>query len=149
MGKNDGGREQNTSSAKEPRRKKRSVADRIRRAMVCVAGAAVVTVAIILPANGPKAEFTGLSVTDTSISYEIEVPQTGMQVTLVAENDFTRREAALSVGPNFGTIEGLVPGMSYSLKVVGKSGVISLDMAQKSVTTDTVAPVTTDRKSVV
>lgn len=32
--------------------------------------------------------------------------------------------------------------MSYSLKVVGKSGVISLDMAQKSVTTDTVAPVT-------
>lgn len=141
--RNRGGKEQNTSSMTVSLKKKeRKLSDRIKRIFLGVAGAAVLTVAVILPAHGPKAEIALVDVTDTSISYEIEVPETEMKVTLIAENDFTRREEVLLPGTNSGTIEGLRPDMTYTLKVVGKNGVLSLSMAEQSVRTDKDPPVT-------
>ena len=104
-------------------------------------GAAVVTVAVVLPANVPKAQ-TDIRYTDTAIYYTIEVPQTDMQVTLVAENDFTRREQPLVPGSNEGVIEGLKPGMQYTVKVEGKLGPITLSLSEETVRTQTEAPKT-------
>ncbi len=156
-GEVSGGREQNarpqqnfggkeldqTPSASAPaaKKKKKRTAERLRRLMVGVAGAAVVTVAVVLPANVPKAQ-TDIRYTDTAIYYTIEVPQTDMQVTLVAENDFTRREQPLVPGSNEGVIEGLKPGMQYTVKVEGKLGPITLSLSEETVRTQTEAPKT-------
>ena len=139
---NFGGKETDQSpSAPSARAKKSSFADRAKRLLIGVAGAAVLVVAVVLPARGPKADFVRVEATDTAIYYEIEVPETETGAVLVAENDFTHREAALSPGVNAGVIDGLRPDMRYTLTVRGQ-GVVARTMAERMVRTEAEAPVT-------
>ena len=74
---NFGGKEMDQSpSAPSAHAKKSSFADRAKRLLIGVAGAAVLVVAVVLPARGPKADFVRVEATDTAIYYEIEVPET-------------------------------------------------------------------------
>lgn len=84
---NFGGKEMDQSpSAPSAHAKKSSFADRAKRLLIGVAGAAVLVVAVVLPARGPKADFVRVEATDTAIYYEIEVPETETGAVLVASS---------------------------------------------------------------
>lgn len=82
-----------------------------------------------------KAEINCLTVTDTTISYNVAVEE-GENLTVIVYNEFMRREENLSVGGNEGTFTGLKPGMSYTVAVVGDFGMGERSIVKKRVKTE-------------
>lgn len=145
-------KEDNTGStrAQKPGKAKRKnrIGDMLK--IFCIATAAViaVTAATLLPKN-TSAEIISLTVTDTSISYTVNVSGDDV-LELVVYNDFTHRTESLTHGENDGKVEGLKPDIRYRVAVVCNSGFGNRTIAEKSVRTgkDAPAPLVTELLSV-
>ncbi len=101
-----------------------------------VATIAVVSVAAFSAFNADvEADITALSVTDTRISYTVNV-DSDEAVELVVYNDFTRRNVSLLKGENEGEVTDLKPNVKYTVALVCKTFLSERTLEERSVLTD-------------
>ncbi len=105
--------------------------------LAAVFAVTVAAVAVTSAANAPKGEAAigSASVTDTTVSYLVEVTE-GEDLRVVLYNDFTRREAPLLPGSNEGVFSDLQPAMQYTLAVLGEGAFGETELAARAVRTD-------------
>lgn len=114
-------------------KKKKPLQLKLTSFLVSATAVAVVGGTAIAPMFSPEASITSLSATDTQIAYSVEVEEGAQGLMLVAYNDFTRREVALTEGVNEGTFEGLKPQMRYTVAVEASG--LGGTLAEERVTT--------------
>lgn len=114
-------------------KKKKPLQLKLTSFLVSATAVAVVGGTAIAPMFSPEASITSLSATDTQIVYSVEVEEGAHGLMLVAYNDFTRREVALTEGVNEGTFEGLKPQMRYTVAVEASG--LGGTLAEERVTT--------------
>lgn len=124
-----------SASAKIAKKQNQNSISNIFKGFFAVVVTLVVAVVAVSMSVDVSAQFVSLSVTDTSILYNVNF-EGDKDAQLVVCNDFTRREVALEEGENEGEITGLKPNMKYTVAVVCKSGFVEKTVVEQSVRTD-------------